>query len=88
MSGKVYACNVGANLPCTEHADLRQTPNTGMLNYCRDNPNTDVIPAVAAGRATIYLWRCTLGTPAVVRQITRADERGFIASIWYEITPG
>ena len=37
MDGKVYACNVGANLPCTEKADTSKEPNEGMVNYCKEN---------------------------------------------------
>jgi hypothetical protein len=88
MNGKVYACTVGANLPCQEKADTRQTATSGMLGFCSDDPNAEIIPAVATGRATVYLWRCSSGTPTVVRQVSQADARGFIANIWYEIPPG
>ena len=83
--GKVLACFVGANLPCGEKADLSKTPNTGIVDYCKANPNADVVPAVAAGRATVYEWRCKAGTPEIVKQVNQADAQGFIAGIWYEI---
>lgn len=88
MNGKVYACNVGANLPCQEKADTSRTPNQGMVRYCKEHPESEVIPAVAAGRATVYLWRCREGGPEIVRRIARADARGFLAHIWYRIEPG
>src|SRR5690606_14337260 len=45
MDGKVYACNVGANIPCQEKADASREPNAGMIDYCKTNPFEDHIPA-------------------------------------------
>jgi hypothetical protein len=87
MGGKVYACNVGANLPCGEKADTSRTPNQGIIHWCRENPNADVIPVVAGGRATVYEWKCTNGMPAIVRQIVQPDAQGFLSHIWYQINP-
>ncbi len=83
--GKVLACYVGANLPCGEKADTNKTPNTGIADYCKANPNAEVVPAVAAGRATVYEWRCKAGAPEIVKQIAKPDAQGFIAEIWYPI---
>jgi hypothetical protein len=87
MNGKVYACTVGANLPCESKANTSKTPNEGMTNFCQANPNSDFIPAVDTGHDTVYEWRCTDGTPAVVKQIFKVDTRGFISDIWYPINP-
>jgi len=87
MNGNVYACNVGANLPCQERGDYSKEPNDGMLNYCGENPSSDFIPMYASGRATVYEWKCNDGTPEIVKQIAETDEAGFIKNIWYEITP-
>ena len=87
MDGKVYACNVGANLPCQGKADSSRTPNAGMVDFCKENPNTDFIPAVATGRETIYAWQCTNGTPTITREVVQPDARGFLKNIWYEIPP-
>ncbi|HXH10298.1 MAG TPA: hypothetical protein VNP04_11125 [Alphaproteobacteria bacterium] len=87
MGGEVYACNVGANLPCGEKADTSRTPRAGMLQWCKENPNAEVIPAFASGRATVYEWKCTNGAPAVVRQVAEPDARGFLSHIWYAISP-
>jgi putative hemolysin len=83
--GKVKACFVGANLPCGEKADLSKTPNTGIADYCKANPNAEVVPMVASGRATVYEWRCKAGTPEIVKQLVKADAQGFIAEVWFEI---
>ncbi len=84
--GKVMGCFVGANLPCEEKADLSETPNQGIVDYCTANPAADVVPAAAAGRATVYQWRCENGAPVIVQQVFTADAQGFIAEIWYPIT--
>jgi putative hemolysin len=58
MDGNVWACTVGANLPCGEKADLSERPTQAMKEFCQANPNADVIPAAATGRATVYSWKC------------------------------
>jgi len=88
MGGKVYACTVGANLPCQEKADISREPSEGMSDFCEENPQSDVIPAAVTGRATVYLWRCDEGEPEIVRQVAEPDQRGFLANFWYEIEPG
>ena len=85
MDGKVVACFVGANQPCGEKADTNKTPNTGIVDYCKANPAAEFVPAVAAGRATVYEWRCKAGAPEIVKQAAKADAQGFIADIWYPI---
>ena len=35
MNGKVYACTVGANLPCSEKADARREPAPALADFCR-----------------------------------------------------
>lgn len=88
MGGRVYACFVGASLPCQAKADTRRTPSPAMRQYCRQNPGADAIPAVVTGRETVYAWRCTGKRPTIVRQVAYPDARGFLRNIWYEIRPG
>jgi hypothetical protein len=87
MGGKVHACTVGANLPCQSKADSSRTPTPGMGAFCRENPNTETIPAAVTGRETIYAWRCTDGLPVVIRAVTQPDAQGFLSHIWYAIPP-
>jgi hypothetical protein len=35
MDGQVYACTVGANLPCQERADVSQRPTQGMTDFVK-----------------------------------------------------
>ena len=87
MGGKVYGCNIGANIPCGEKANVDKTATGGMKEFCTANPTADVIPAAVTGRATVYSWRCTGGQPAIVKELTQPDARGFLSSFWYEV-PG
>ncbi len=86
MQGTVYACTFGANLPCLEQADTRQIPTPAMVSFCQANPNAD-LPAVVTGRRTVYQWQCQNGVATIVRQVTQPDARGFLATIWYAISP-
>jgi putative hemolysin len=85
MDGSVYACFVGANLPCEAKANTDRTPTQEEIDYCQQNPNSDFIPAVVTGRETVYEWRCRDGTPEIVRQISQPDAQGFLSEIWYKI---
>jgi hypothetical protein len=88
MNGKVYGCFVGANLPCMAKADTSRTPTAGETDFCKANPNADAVPAVVTGRETVYEWRCTNGSPEVVRQVFTPDARDFLSAFWYELAPG
>jgi hypothetical protein len=83
--GKVKACYVGANLPCQTKADMSKTPSAAINDYCKANPNADVVPAAAAGRATVYEWSCKNGAPQVGKQVGQVDTQGFRSDIWYEV---
>jgi hypothetical protein len=87
MGGKVMGCQVGANLPCSEKADISRTPTSGMAEFCTANPASDFIPAAVTGRATVYQWRCTSGAPAIVKQMTEVDAQGFLSTYWYLLSP-
>jgi hypothetical protein len=87
MDGRVYACTVGANLPCHERADTSRKPGQGVIDFCKNNPQAEVIPAVVTGRTTVYEWKCTNAVPEVVRQFAHPDARGFLSNIWYAINP-
>jgi dipeptidyl aminopeptidase/acylaminoacyl peptidase len=86
MDGSVYACFVGANLPCEARANTDRTPTLAEVGYCQQNPSSDAIPAAVTGRETVYEWRCLSGVPDIVKQLTQPDERGFLSDIWYNIS--
>ncbi len=87
MGGKVYGCNIGANLPCQSKADTSQTPTQDMKDFCTANPTSDFIPAVVTGHETIYEWKCTAGAPVAGKQVVQVDAQGYQSNIWYLINP-
>ncbi len=80
MGGHVYACFIGANLPCQKIATGQANP--GAEAFCRDNPQADVVPMVATGHDTRYAYRCQTGRAVVTGTLFRLDARGFAQSIW------
>lgn len=87
MDGRVYACTVGANLPCTAKANTSREPSEAVEKFCAANRNAPAIPLVVTGRATVYAWKCENGRPVIVRQFVKPDARGFLSNIWYQIVP-
>jgi hypothetical protein len=85
LDGKVYACFVGANLPCSEKANIDKTPTGAEADFCKANQNSDFIPAVVTGHDTIYAWGCKNGIPLILKQEFQVDSRGFISNFWYSI---
>jgi cobalamin transport system substrate-binding protein len=88
MDGKVYACTVGANLPCESKANTDRTPTQAELDFCKANPSSDFIPMVVTGHDTAFEWACKNGAPEIVKQVVQPDARGFLSNIWYQISPG
>lgn len=86
LDNKVYACNVGANIPCLAKADESTEPTQPMIDYCADNANSDFIPAVVTGRSTIFEWGCEETEPVIIGQYTEVDSQGFLEFAWHELT--
>jgi hypothetical protein len=83
--GRVMACSYGANIPCDQKADASRVPSSGARAFCAQNPGAGVVPAFAAGHATVYEWRCD-GTRAVsARQVLHVDPQGYAAEFWHAI---
>lgn len=87
MNQQVWACTVGANIPCEAKADISRTPHAGIVEYCKAERNSDFIPAVAAGRTTIYEWSCKNGKPKIGKPHTKVDARGYPANFWTLVKP-
>lgn len=89
MDGEVYACTVGANLPCQAKADVSEDPSPEMSEFCVANPDAEAIPAAVTGRETVFAWACDGSKAVAERQVFQVDDRGFIAEIWYRLeAPG
>ena len=87
MDNQVYACNYGANLPCSSKANTDKTPTQAMQDFCTANPNSDFIPASVTGHSTIYSWHCVKDSPELLDQVDKVDAAGYLARIWYAIQP-
>jgi hypothetical protein len=85
VDGSVMVCTLGANLPCGKAGTKRA--NEGAKVWCKDHPDSDFVPAFAAGHDTIYAWACHNGAPRIIRQISKVDSRGFIAQFWKQLDP-
>jgi hypothetical protein len=81
--GKLLACAVGANLNCGK-ADRRRRL-TGASEYCRGNPDADIIPMAATGHATIYAWRCAGKRAIAGKTVVTVDPDGYDAGNWKEV---
>jgi hypothetical protein len=87
LDGAVLACAYGANIPCDQKADPSHTPTIGAKRYCAQNRASNVVPAFAAGRATIFEWRCAGGEPVIARQILDVDAAGYPSAFWHRVAP-
>ncbi|MCA0008663.1 MULTISPECIES: hypothetical protein [unclassified Mesorhizobium] len=83
MNGKLLACFVGANLPCTKMNASRDNP--GADEFCKANPNEDFVPAAASGHDTVYSYKCQDGKAVVTGDTWALDERGFAKKLWAEV---
>ena len=80
MADAVMVCTAGANLPCGKAKTSRSLPAAGQ--YCREHPDSEVVPMVVTGHDTIYHWRCA-GTSAVAGDtVEQLDARGFFVRFW------
>lgn len=86
MDGKVWACFVGANLPCGSKANTDRTPTSEMEDFCKENPTSDFIPMAVTGHETVYNWSCKDGVPEAGEQFVELDAQGFQSDIWYEVS--
>lgn len=84
MERKVYACNLGNNLPCGK-ANTSRAPTAAMAEACKATPELKSLPITITGNDTIYAWRCSDGVAVIDRQIFTVDQRGFITEMWYNI---
>jgi uncharacterized protein YecT (DUF1311 family) len=83
MGGKIYACFIGANLPCSKMNT--DESNAGADAFCKENPAADSVPMVATGHDTIYSYRCKDGHAEVADKLYQTDQRGFAQSLWTPI---
>lgn len=83
MGGRVYACFVGANLPCGKADTATNKPD--IMSWCKNNPNTDFVPAYITGHDTAYIWRCSDGQPRIEAPSAGLDVSGFFREYWRRV---
>lgn len=85
MDGKVYGCNIGANLPCSSKANVSKVPTQAMKDYCEANLDSKLIPMAVTGHSTIFTWRCVREVPELLNQVDAVDSQGYMQRIWQEL---
>lgn len=83
MGGKILVCFVGANLPCAKMNASRDNP--GADEYCKVNPNDDIVPAAASGHDALYSYKCQNGKAVIASNPWKLDKRGFATELWTEV---
>lgn len=87
MDHKVYACNFGANIPCDSKANTNKTPTQAIIDFCKENQNSEFIPMSVTGHNVIYSWHCVKDTPEILSQIDTVDAAGYQSSFWQVLEP-
>jgi hypothetical protein len=85
-NGAVLACVYGANIPCYSKANTSQTPTQAITDYCRENPDSQFVPAVVTGHETNVSWACH-GPRPVVLEAQPLDEQGYVQAYWRTVSP-
>lgn len=80
MDGHMYACFVGANLPCGK-ADAA-TNKPAITTWCQNNPQADFVPAYVTGHDSAYNWGCANGQARIQPPSAALDARGFFIDYW------
>jgi hypothetical protein len=80
---RLLACVIGDNLNCGKANQRRSLP--GASEFCRDDPDADVVPMAATGHDTIYDWRCVGRRAVPTKAVVTVDAQGYDAGNWREL---
>jgi hypothetical protein len=80
MGGRLWACNMGANLPCGKANTAHSLPAGD--DWCKQNPNSDFIPAYITGHDSVEQWRCSNGAPSITGRPQPTDAQGYLSNYW------
>lgn len=83
MDGHVYACFVGANLPCGKADTATNKP--AITSWCKENPKVDFVPAYVTGHDSAYNWSCDNGLAHIQSPSAALDARGFFVDYWRQV---
>jgi hypothetical protein len=79
MDGSVYACGSGNSPICGKMGPYENID--AIKQFCRENPDDDVVPAAVMGRFPID-WACRKGVPFIKQGDFRVDKRGYPVEYW------
>ncbi len=91
--GKVLACETGGTGGLCMRLVTSRTPNERMIEFCRDNRNSDWIFYYALGHAPRpYEWACRGGRAVIVGTHSSYDPKdfdslGYYIANWLEVRP-
>ncbi|HZD49318.1 MAG TPA: hypothetical protein VE178_11290 [Silvibacterium sp.] len=85
-NGAVLACQYGANIPCGSKAVTSQKPTQPIIDYCRQNPDSQFVPMVVTGHESAVSWACHGPRPSVIRS-SPVDDQGYEQAYWRTVSP-
>jgi hypothetical protein len=84
--GQVMACLYGANIPCDSKAFTSRKPTQAVVDYCKQNPDSQFVPMYVTGHETSLSWACHGPRPVVVRS-EAVDAQGYVKAYWKAVSP-
>ena len=85
-NGAVLACQYGANIPCDAKAVTSKQPTQPIIDYCRQNADSQFVPMYVTGHDTSVSWACRGSRPVVIRS-AEVDEQGYQKDFWHKVSP-
>ena len=84
--GQVLACLYGANIPCSSKAITSKKPTRAVVDYCRQNPDSQFVPMYVTGHETSLSWACHGPRPVII-QSEAVDAQGYVKRYWQPVSP-
>ena len=82
----VLACQYGANIPCDSKAVTSKEPTQPIIDYCRQNADSQFVPMYVTGHDTSVSWACHASRPVVIRS-AEVDGQGYQKDFWHKVSP-
>lgn len=84
--GAVLACQYGASIPCDSKAAASKEPSQPIIDYCRQNTDSQFVPIYVTGHNTSISWACHGSQPVVTRS-AEVDAQGYQKDYWHRVSP-
>jgi hypothetical protein len=85
-NGAVLACQYGANIPCDSKAMASKEPTQAIIDYCRQNADSQFVPMYVTGHDTSVSWACHGSRPVVIHS-AEVDQQGYQKDYWHKVSP-